>query len=83
MLKEHKKSLGWTLANLKAINPSYCMNNIKLEEGVSNSMEHQRRLNLVFKEVIKKEVMKWLDAGVVYPLFNSSWVSSVQWAIAS
>ena len=30
------------------------------------------------KEVVRKEVLKWLDAGVIYPIFESSWVSPIQ-----
>ena len=30
------------------------------------------------KEVVRKEVLKWLDVGVIYPFSDSSWVSSVQ-----
>ncbi|KAM6563688.1 hypothetical protein CsatB_023686 [Cannabis sativa] len=30
------------------------------------------------KEVVRKEVIKWLDAGVAYPIFDSKWVSPVQ-----
>ena len=30
------------------------------------------------KEVVKKEILKWLDAGIIYPISNSSWVSPVQ-----
>ena len=30
------------------------------------------------KEVVCKEVLKWLDAGVIYPIFESTWVSPVQ-----
>ena len=30
------------------------------------------------KEVVCKEVLKWLDAGVIYPISNSAWVSPVQ-----
>lgn len=78
MLNDHKKSLGWTLANLRGISPSYCMHKIRLEEGVSGSVEHQRRLNLEMKEVVKKEVIKELDTEVVYPIFDSSSVSPVQ-----
>ena len=38
----------------------------------------QRRLNPIMKEVVRKEVLKWLDAGVIYPIFDSLWVSPVQ-----
>ena len=30
------------------------------------------------KEVVKKEILKWLDAGIIYPISDSSWVSPVQ-----
>ena len=30
------------------------------------------------KEVVRKEVLKWLDAGEIYPISDSSWVSLVQ-----
>ena len=29
------------------------------------------------KEVVCKEVLKWLDTGVIYPIFDSAWVSPV------
>ena len=30
------------------------------------------------KEVVRNEALKWLDAGVIYPISDSSWVSPVQ-----
>ena len=42
------------------------------------SIEHQRWLNLPMQEVVKKEIIMWLDAGVIYPIANSSWVCPVQ-----
>ncbi|XP_070011158.1 uncharacterized protein [Nicotiana sylvestris] len=54
------------------------MNKIILEEYARPSLEHQRRLNEAIQEVVKKEVIKWLDAGVVYPIYDSSWISPVQ-----
>ena len=40
--------------------------------------EHQRRLNNAMREVVKKEVLKLLEAGVIYPVSDSEWVSPVQ-----
>ena len=40
-------------------------------------IEHQRRLNISMKEVLKKEVLKWLYAGFIYAILDSSWVSQV------
>ena len=78
MLRDHKNALGWSLADLKGIRPSICMHRILLEDGHKPSVEAQRRLNLTMKEVVRKEVLKWLDIGVIYPISDSAWVSPVQ-----
>ena len=54
------------------------MHRIMLEDGHKPSVEEQRRLNPTMKEVVCKEVLKWLDSGVIYPIYNSAWVSPVQ-----
>ncbi|XXG80025.1 hypothetical protein AAC387_Pa09g0979 [Persea americana] len=54
------------------------MHQIYLEENAKPSREPQRRLNPVLKEVVRGEVMKLLDAGIIYPIFDSKWVSPVQ-----
>ena len=78
VLRDHKNAIGWSLADLKGIHPSMCMHRILLEDGHKQSIEAQRRLNPTMKEVVRKEVLKWLDAGVIYPISDSSWVSPVQ-----
>ena len=30
------------------------------------------------REVVKKEVIKWLDDGIIYPISDSRWVSPTQ-----
>ncbi|KAL8100532.1 hypothetical protein AgCh_032694 [Apium graveolens] len=78
ILREFKSAIGWTIADIKGISPSYCMHKILLEEGSKPTVEQQRRLNPIMKEVVKKEILKWLDAGIIYPISDSSWVSPVQ-----
>ncbi|CAN6542446.1 unnamed protein product [Malus baccata var. baccata] len=78
VLKEHKSAIGWTLADIKGISPTTCMHRILLEEGAKPSREAQRRLNPPMLEVVKKEVIKLLDCGVIYPISDSHWVSPVQ-----
>ncbi|KAL0696219.1 hypothetical protein Bca4012_063399 [Brassica carinata] len=39
--------------------------------------QHQRRLNPNLKDVVKKEILKLLDTGVIYPISDSKWVSPV------
>ena len=48
----------WSIEDLKGISPSICMHKILMEENTRTSIEHQRRLNLVMKEVVRKEVLK-------------------------
>ncbi|CAN6691821.1 unnamed protein product [Malus baccata var. baccata] len=78
VLKEHKTTIGWTLADIKGINPTTCMHRIFLEERAKPTREAQHRLNLPMMEVVKKEIIKLLDCGVIYPISDSCWVSPVQ-----
>ncbi|CAN6687821.1 unnamed protein product [Malus baccata var. baccata] len=78
VLKEHKTAIGWTLADIKGISPTTCMHHILLEEGAKPTREAQRRLNPQMMEVVKKEIIKLLDCGVIYPISDSRWVSPVQ-----
>ncbi|CAN6554938.1 unnamed protein product [Malus baccata var. baccata] len=78
VLKEYKTAIGWTLADIKGISPTTCMHRILLEEGSKTSREAQRRLNPPMMEVVKKEVIKLLDCGVIYPISDSKWVPPVQ-----
>ena len=77
ILRKHKESIAWSIEDLKGINPSICMHKILLEENGRPTVEHQRRLNPVMKEVVRKEVLKWLNAGFIYAISNSPWVSPV------
>ncbi|XP_070004307.1 uncharacterized protein [Nicotiana sylvestris] len=78
MLQKRKKAIGWTLADIRGISPTFCMLNINLDEGSKQSIEHQRRLKESMQEVVKKEIIKWLDVGVVYLISDSSSTSPVQ-----
>ena len=59
------------MEDLKGINPSICMNKIFIEENAKPSIEHQRRLNPPMKEVVRKEVLKWLNAGFISAILDS------------
>ena len=77
ILKKYHESIAWSIDQLKGISPSICMHKILLEENAKPSVEHQRRLNPVMKEVVRKEVLKWLNAGFIYAISDSPWVSPV------
>nr|XP_043631560.1 probable disease resistance protein At4g27220 [Erigeron canadensis] len=78
VLKENKAAIGWTIADLKGISPSIVMHKIITNSEAKPSRDAQRRLNPHMREVVKKEVLKWLDAGIVYPISDSTWVSPTQ-----
>ena len=75
ILRTRKTVLGWTIADIKGISSTH---RIHLEEDVKPSRQPRRRLNLIMKEVVKKEVLKLLDVGVIYPIADSKWVSPTQ-----
>ena len=77
ILIKYKEAIAWSIEDLKGISPSICMHKILLDDNAKTSIEHQRRLNPVMKEVIRKEVLKWLNAGFIYAISDSSWVSPV------
>ena len=78
VLREHNKSLGSTIADIKGISSSICTHKILMEEECKPKVQPQRRLNPSMKVVVKAEVIKLLDAGMICPIFDSPWVSPVQ-----
>ena len=53
------------------------MHKILMEENAKTSVEHQRRLNPIMKELVKKQVIKWINAGFIYAISDSPWVSPI------
>ena len=71
ILRKNKKAIAWSIEDLKGINPSICMHKILLDDNAKTSIEHQRRLNPVIKDVVRNEVLKWLNAGFIYAISDS------------
>ena len=78
LLKKNKQALGWKISDLKGINPSICTHHIYLEEESKAVRQPQRRLNPHLHEVVRVEVLKLLQAGIIYPISDSTWVSPTQ-----
>ena len=78
LLKRNKRALGWKISDLKGINPTICTHHIYLEEESKVVRQPQRRLNPHLQEVVRIEVLKLLQAGIIYPIYNSTWVSPTQ-----
>nr|GEW24475.1 reverse transcriptase domain-containing protein [Tanacetum cinerariifolium] len=77
VLKSHKQALAWQLSDIKGINLEFCTHKILIEDDFKPAVQHQRRVNPKIHKVIKKEVLKLLDAGLIYPVLVSTWVSPV------
>ncbi|GKF19802.1 hypothetical protein Tco_0068440, partial [Tanacetum coccineum] len=77
VLKSHKRVIAWKISDIKGIDPSFCTRKILMEDDFKPAVQHQRRVNPKIHEVIKKEVIKLLDSGLIYPISDSPWVSPV------
>nr|GEX09242.1 DNA-directed DNA polymerase [Tanacetum cinerariifolium] len=77
VLKLHKQAIAWKLSDIKGINLKFCTYKILIEDNFKPVVQHQKRVNPKIHEVIKKEVLKLLDAGLIYPISDSPWVSLV------
>nr|GEU69565.1 hypothetical protein [Tanacetum cinerariifolium] len=73
VLKSHKRAIAWKITDIKCIDPRFCTYKILMEEDYKPAVQSQRRVNPKIHEVIKKEVIKLLDAGMIYPISDSPW----------
>ena len=76
-LMKHRAAIEYTLDDLKGISPTLCQHKLNLEKDAQPVRDHQRRLNPKMKEVVRKEILKLLEAGIIYPIADSQWVSPV------
>nr|GFA86419.1 reverse transcriptase domain-containing protein [Tanacetum cinerariifolium] len=79
ILKPHKQAISWKLSDIKGINPEFCTHKILMEEDFEPAVQHQRRVNPKIHDVIKQEVIKLLEAGLIYHISDSPWVSPVHY----
>nr|GFB58100.1 reverse transcriptase domain-containing protein [Tanacetum cinerariifolium] len=77
VFKSHKWAIAWKITKIKGIDPRFYTHKILMEEDYKPAVQSQRRVNPKIHEVIKKEVIKLLDAGMIYPISDSPWVSLV------
>nr|GEY95871.1 reverse transcriptase domain-containing protein [Tanacetum cinerariifolium] len=77
VLKSYKRAIAWKLFDIKGINPEFYTHKILMEDDFEPVVQHQRRLNLKIYDVIIQEVLKLLDAGLIYPISDSPWVRPI------
>ncbi|KAK1612021.1 hypothetical protein QYE76_035694 [Lolium multiflorum] len=76
ILKKHRGAIGYTLDDLKGISPSICQHAINMEDDAKPVVEPQRLIPKM-KDVVRNEVLRLLEAGIIYPIADSRWVSPV------
>nr|GEV79588.1 reverse transcriptase domain-containing protein [Tanacetum cinerariifolium] len=77
VLKSHKRAITWKLSEIKGIDLEFCTYKILMDEDFEPAVQHQKRVNPKIHDVIKQEVIKLLEARLVYPISDSPWVSPV------
>nr|GEW04417.1 reverse transcriptase domain-containing protein [Tanacetum cinerariifolium] len=77
VLKSHKRAIAWKISDIKGIDPRFCTHKILMEDDYKPAVQTQRRVNPKIHDVIKKEVIKLLDADMIYPISDSPWVSPI------
>ncbi|GJY58251.1 hypothetical protein Tco_0458143 [Tanacetum coccineum] len=77
ILKKHKEAFAWKTTDISGICPSFCKHKIQLLDDKKPVVQKQRRLNPNTQEVVKKEIVKLLDTGIIYPFADSPWVSPI------
>ena len=78
VLEKHRSAFDYSLEDLKGFSLVLCTHRIPIDLAYPPSREPQCRLNNAMREAIKKEVLKLLHAGIIYPMPYNEWVSLVQ-----
>nr|GEW75942.1 reverse transcriptase domain-containing protein [Tanacetum cinerariifolium] len=76
VLKKHKQAFAWKTTNILGICPSFCKHKIQLQDDKKPVVQKPRRLNPNIQEVVRKEIMKLLDTGIIDPIADRTWVQS-------
>jgi hypothetical protein len=77
LLKKHRKVIGYSINDVKGLSLAFWTHRIPMEDQCKPVVDHQRRLTHAMREVVKKELIKLLDAGIIYPVPHSEWVSPI------
>jgi hypothetical protein len=75
LLASHLDAFAWSYKEMKGVHPSVCTHHIYIKEDCKPVRQPQRRMNPALKDIVKEELQKLLDAGFIYPISDSEWVS--------
>jgi hypothetical protein len=77
ILKEYSDVFAWAPTDLEGIPAKLGEHSIDLQEGAVLVHQRQYRLNPRYSLMVKKEIDRLLEAGLIYPVNNSEWVSPI------
>jgi len=77
ILRKYREVIGWMMTDIKGLSPVTVQHRIHLNEEAKSKRDPQLRLNPIMQEVVRAEIVKLLDNGIIYPIFDSQWVSPV------
>ncbi|GKA23794.1 hypothetical protein Tco_0709827 [Tanacetum coccineum] len=77
VLEKCKGAIAWKMSDIKGIYQSYYTHKILMEDDYKPVIQPQRHLNPKVQDVVKNEIVKLLDSGLIYPISDSSWVSPI------
>nr|GEX25075.1 reverse transcriptase domain-containing protein [Tanacetum cinerariifolium] len=75
VLKSHKRAIAWKISDIKDIDPRFYTHKILMEDDFKPTVQSQRLVNPKVHDVIKKEVIKLLVAGMIYLISDSPWLT--------
>jgi len=75
LLASHLDAFAWNYKEMKGVHPSVYTHHIYIKEDCKLVRKPQRRMNPALKNIVKEELQKLLDAGFIYPISDSEWVS--------
>ena len=78
LVKKYKVAIGWTMVDIKGISPLICTHKNDIENDSKTTGDQQHKLNTAMKEVVKNEILKFLDVGITYPIADDKRVSLMQ-----
>ncbi|GKE20165.1 reverse transcriptase domain-containing protein, partial [Tanacetum coccineum] len=74
VLKSHKRAIAWKISDIRGIDLNFFTHKILMDDDFKLAIQHQRWVNTKIHEVIKVEVIKLLNAGLIYPISDSPWM---------
>ncbi|GJY70513.1 DNA-directed DNA polymerase [Tanacetum coccineum] len=77
VLTQHKAALAWKVADIKGISPSFCTHKILMEDNFKPVVRNLSEDNPKVQDVVKAEIVKLLDSGLIYAISDSPWVSPI------